>query len=146
MERGALEYFDTIDRMGGMVEAIEARFPQREIAESAYRFQQAVERKEKVIVGVNDFVARRTRRRSRRSTSTRRPPARQIARLRQLRADRDNGRVRRGPRRACKRAAEGRGNTMLPLLEAVRAYATRRRDVRRAARGVGRVRRSAASI
>ena len=57
MEDGALAYFDAIDRMGGMVEAIERGFPQKEIAESAYRFQQAVERKDKVIVGVNDFVA-----------------------------------------------------------------------------------------
>jgi methylmalonyl-CoA mutase N-terminal domain/subunit len=56
LERGAQEYFDKIDRMGGMVAAIEAGFPQREIAESAYVFQQAVERKEKIIVGVNDFV------------------------------------------------------------------------------------------
>ena len=56
MEDGALAYFDQIDRMGGMVEAIERGFPQQEIAESAYRFQQAVERREKIIVGVNDFV------------------------------------------------------------------------------------------
>src|SRR6188508_3434658 len=55
MERGALEYFETIDRMGGMVEAIEQGYPQREIAESAYRFQQAVEKREKLIVGVNAF-------------------------------------------------------------------------------------------
>src|SRR5207247_8954932 len=56
MEDEALAYFERIDRMGGMVEAIERGFPQQEIAESAYRFQQAVERKEKIIVGVNDFV------------------------------------------------------------------------------------------
>ena len=56
MEDGALGYFATIDRMGGMVEAIERGFPQKEIAEASYRFQQAVESKEKVIVGVNDFV------------------------------------------------------------------------------------------
>src|SRR5262247_2241964 len=56
MEAEALAYFDQIDRMGGMVDAIERGFPQKEIAESAYRFQQAVERREKVIVGVNDFV------------------------------------------------------------------------------------------
>src|SRR5204863_950557 len=56
MEDEATAYFDTIDRMGGMVAAIERGFPQQEIAESAYRFQQAVERKEKIIVGVNDFV------------------------------------------------------------------------------------------
>jgi methylmalonyl-CoA mutase N-terminal domain/subunit len=74
MERGALEYFETIDRMGGMVEAIERGFPQREVSDSAYRFQQAVERKEKVIVGVNDFVADERQAECRRSTSTRRPP------------------------------------------------------------------------
>src|SRR6185503_6916559 len=56
MEDGTLEYFDAIDRMGGMVQAIEGGFPQREIAESAYRFQQSVERKEKVIVGVNGYT------------------------------------------------------------------------------------------
>ena len=56
MEQGAKGYFDTIDRMGGMVEAIEQGFPQREIAEASYRFQQAVERRDKVVVGVNDFV------------------------------------------------------------------------------------------
>jgi methylmalonyl-CoA mutase N-terminal domain/subunit len=56
MEKDAYAYFDVIDRMGGMVAAIERGYPQREISESAYRFQQAVERKEKVIVGVNDYV------------------------------------------------------------------------------------------
>jgi methylmalonyl-CoA mutase N-terminal domain/subunit len=49
------EYFRKIDEMGGMVEAIEAGFPQKEIQESAYQFQRAVERGEKVIVGVNEF-------------------------------------------------------------------------------------------
>src|SRR5436189_552118 len=56
IEKDALAYFERIDRMGGMVEAIERGFPQQEIAESAYRFQQAVERKEKIVVGVNGFV------------------------------------------------------------------------------------------
>src|SRR5881394_16255 len=56
LEEGARGYFDAIDRMGGMVEAIENGYPQREIAESAYRFQQAVEQRDKVIVGVNDYV------------------------------------------------------------------------------------------
>ncbi len=56
LEEETLAYFDTIDRMGGMVEAIEQGYPQREIAESSYRFQQAVEQRDKVIVGVNDFV------------------------------------------------------------------------------------------
>ena len=56
MEEGALAYFDTIDRMGGMVAAIEHGYPQKEIAESAYRFQQAVEQRDKIVVGVNAFA------------------------------------------------------------------------------------------
>ncbi len=122
MERGAREYFDSIDRMGGMVEAIEAGFPQREIAESAYRFQQSVERGERVIVGVNEFAV---------AEPTPIPTLyideaaadRQIARLRELRQRRDNGRVR-ASLDALRRAADGRENTMPPLIEAVRAYAT----------------------
>src|SRR6266513_1854732 len=93
MEDGALAYFETIDKMGGMVEAIERGFPQREIAESSYRFQQAFERKEKVIVGVNDFVQADD------------PPIeilyidesaadKQLAKLEALRRTRDNDRVR----------------------------------------------------
>ena len=58
MEEGAYKYFDTIDRLGGMVAAVEQGYPQREIAESSYRFQQAVEKKEKQIVGVNAYVVK----------------------------------------------------------------------------------------
>ncbi|MEQ1907908.1 MAG: methylmalonyl-CoA mutase family protein, partial [Vicinamibacterales bacterium] len=57
IEAEALAYCDKIDGMGGMVAAVEAGFPQREIADSAYRFQQAVEARERIVVGVNSFVA-----------------------------------------------------------------------------------------
>ncbi|MBP1603424.1 MAG: scpA 3 [Acidobacteria bacterium] len=122
LERGAREYFDTIDRMGGMVAAIERGYPQREVAESAYRFQQAVERKDRIIVGVNDFVEEEAR-----GVPTlyidEAAAERQTERVRQLRKDRDNGRVRRALD-ALKRAAEGQANTMVPLIEAARVYAT----------------------
>ena len=122
MEDEATAYFDTIDRMGGMVEAIERGFPQREISESAYRFQQAVERKEKVIVGVNDFV------------QADEPPIRtlyidegagdtQLAKLEKLRRTRDGDRVRRALDKMRDTAATD-GNLMPPILDAVRAYAT----------------------
>ena len=52
MEQGALDYFCKIDSMGGMVAAIEKGFPQREIQDSAYQYQKAVERGDQVIVGV----------------------------------------------------------------------------------------------
>src|SRR5439155_17654803 len=56
MEQGALDYFDQIDAMGGMISSIEAGFPQKEIQESAYQFQKALERKEKIMVGMNEYV------------------------------------------------------------------------------------------
>jgi methylmalonyl-CoA mutase N-terminal domain/subunit len=122
MEREAYAYFDTIDRMGGMVAAIEHGYPQKEIAESAYRFQQSVERKEKVIVGVNGYVE---------EDEPRVPilyidegaAERQIARLQQLRRDRDRAAVQRSLD-ALKRGAAAGENTMPLLIDAVRAYAT----------------------
>ncbi len=122
MEDGAKEYFETIDRMGGMVAAIEHGFPQKEIAEASYRFQQSVEKREKIIVGVNDFVMENEE-----------PipilyidettAERQVERLRQLRRDRNNDAVTRALA-ALREAAAGKGNTMYPLLDCVRAYAT----------------------
>ena len=119
---GAVRYFEQIDRMGGMVAAIEAGFPQREIAESSYRFQQAVEAKEKVIVGVNDFVQADDR-----PIETlyldETTADRQLARLESLRQQRDNGRVARSLD-ALRAAASTTTNLMPPMLDAVRAYAT----------------------
>jgi methylmalonyl-CoA mutase N-terminal domain/subunit len=122
MEQGAREYFSIIDRMGGMVEAIEQGFPQKEIAEASYRFQQSVEKREKVIVGVNDCVQ-----------EDEEPipilyiddttANRQLARLEALRKRRDNDSVQRSLA-ALRETARGAGNTMYPLLECVRAYAT----------------------
>jgi methylmalonyl-CoA mutase N-terminal domain/subunit len=122
MEREAKRYFEVIDGMGGMVEAIEHGFPQKEIAEASYRFQQSVENREKIIVGVNDYVQEDE------------PPVpilyidettagRQLARLEDLRRTRDSDRVRRALD-ALRETARGRGNTMYPLMDAVRAYAT----------------------
>ncbi len=122
MEEGALRYWETIDRMGGMVEAIEIGYPQKEIAEASYQFQQAVERREKTIVGVNDFVQ-----------ADEKPieilyiddttAERQLARLAELKRTRDHDRVQRALD-GLRQAARGRDNTMPPLLECVRAYAT----------------------
>jgi methylmalonyl-CoA mutase, N-terminal domain len=122
MERGAKAYFETIDRMGGMVEAIEEGYPQREIAEASYRFQQAFEKREKIMVGVNDYVQNDE------------PPfpilyidestaGKQLARLQELKRTRDNDAVRRSLD-ALGATARGQGNTMYPLLDCARAYAT----------------------
>jgi methylmalonyl-CoA mutase, N-terminal domain len=122
MEREAKKYFEIIDGMGGMVEAIEQGFPMKEIAEASYRFQRAVETRDKIIVGVNDFVQ---------EDETRIPILyidettgdRQIARLQELRKTRDNDAVRR-TLEALKETARATGNTMYPLMDCVRAYAT----------------------
>jgi methylmalonyl-CoA mutase N-terminal domain/subunit len=122
MEDGAFEYFDAIDKMGGMVAAIESGFPQKEIADSAYRFQLAVERKEKVIVGVNEFIQP-----DERPIDTlyidETAATQQLARLEGLRKTRDSERVARALDEL-RRAAASSINLMPPILEAVRAYST----------------------
>ena len=56
MEKGAFDYFGKLDAMGGMVKAIERGYPQKEVAEASYQYQRAVEAREKIIVGANEFV------------------------------------------------------------------------------------------
>ena len=122
LEAEALAYFDEIDRMGGMVEAIESAYPQKEIAESAYRFQQAVEARQQIIVGVNDFVTQ-----DEKQVGTlyidESAGERQLAKLQQLKASRDDAAVR-SALAALRQGALGRSNTMPLLLDAARAYAT----------------------
>jgi methylmalonyl-CoA mutase N-terminal domain/subunit len=121
IEAEALDYFRRIDALGGMVTAVERGFPQREIQEAAFRFQREVERKERVIVGVNEYVM-----------GERPVPILYIdeavekehaARVKALRDRRDAA----GARRALedlKDAARGEDNLMPPIIEASRAYAT----------------------
>jgi methylmalonyl-CoA mutase, N-terminal domain len=122
LEAEALAYFDAIDRMGGMVAAIERGYPQKEIAESAYRFQQAVEQREQVIVGVNDFVEEGADRVGILYIDET-AGERQLARLERVRAERDQAAVARALE-GIQAAARGSGNTMPAILDAVRAYAT----------------------
>jgi methylmalonyl-CoA mutase N-terminal domain/subunit len=132
MEGGALEYFGKLDAMGGMVKAIERGYPQKEIAEAAYRYQRAVERREKVIVGVNEFAIEEE---SPNILYIDESVARQqSAKLKALRGRRSNERVEQclhALKEAAARepAATANGklsahNTMPYILDAVRAYAT----------------------
>jgi methylmalonyl-CoA mutase N-terminal domain/subunit len=122
LERACHEYCERIDAMGGMVAAIERGYPQREIQDAAYRFQTALESREKIIVGVNEFVAPEP------------TPVdmlviddeaheRQCAKLKKLRAERNDSLVRRSLDQL-KRAAEGTQNLLPPILDCVRSYAT----------------------
>ena len=122
LEAGAREQIDRIDALGGMVPAIEAGYPQREIADSAYRTQRAVETGGQTIVGVNRYVddAPPAIETLRIDESAARRQAERIARIRRTR---DRGRVDRALD-ALRRTAAGAGNLMPPLIEAVRAHAT----------------------
>ena len=122
MENGALDYFRKIDSMGGMVASIEKGFPQREIQDSAYEYQKAVERGDQVIVGVNKYEMEND---SQIPTLAIDESVRdhQVERLNQTRAKRDNGAVS-NALEALKRAAQHGENTMPATIEAVHAYAT----------------------
>ena len=131
IEQGAFDYFQKLDAMGGMVRAIERGFPQKEVADASYAYQRAVENREKIIVGVNDYVVEEE------------PPEIlhigesvrdwQSAKLQRLRARRSNQAVAQSlnalRQTLSLEPVPGRGslsaaNTMPCLLDCVRAYAT----------------------
>ncbi len=122
MERRAVDYIRRIDEMGGIIRAVEEGYPQKEIGESAYRFQREVEEGERLIVGVNVFQ-------SEQQASVEilkigdQVAESQIARLRQVKAERDARAVKRTLAKV-EAAARGTENLMPPVLEAVKAYAT----------------------
>jgi methylmalonyl-CoA mutase N-terminal domain/subunit len=121
VERGAWDYIEKIDAMGGMVPAIERSYPQREIAEASYKYQVAVDKKEKIIVGVNDYVAAEKPLDILQIDET--VAHRQAERLSKLRADRSKAEVDRRLN-ALRKAAQGKDNLMPFLFDAVKAYAT----------------------
>jgi len=122
MVDGTFDYFRRIDDLGGMVEAIEAGFPQREIMDAAFAYQRAFEEKEKLIVGVNAYQLENE------------PPIdilyigddladRQIAFMNSVKEQRDAGAVGR-TLDALKKGAAGTENTMPLILDCVKAYCT----------------------
>ncbi len=122
LEEEAADYIRRIDEMGGMIAAIEAGFPQREIQDAAYEYQKAVERRHKIVVGVNQHVVDDE------------PPVeilqisddvrkRQVERLAELKSRR-NSKDLRDSLTGLKRAAGGDQNLMPFIMEAVRSYAT----------------------
>ncbi len=123
MEDGALDYFEKIDAIGGMVEAVEKGFPQREIQESAYQYQKAVERGEQTIVGVNKYAMEDEQAKIDILVIDETVRDHQVARLEQAKARRDHGAVANALEKL-KQAARTNDNTMPATIEAVRAYAT----------------------
>jgi methylmalonyl-CoA mutase, N-terminal domain len=122
MERQALEYIRRIDEMGGIIRAVEEGYPQKEIGESAYRFQREVEEEKRLVVGVNAFQ-------SDQQASVEilkiddQVAESQIARLRKVKTERNQRAVEQALAKV-EAAARGTDNLMPPVLEAVRAYAT----------------------
>ena len=122
VEAEAEAYIRKIDDLGGMVRAVELGYPQREIAEASYRYQQQLERKEKIIVGINEFAAPDVQP----IAVLRIDPEverRQIDRLRRVRAARDARQVQRALD-TLRRAGERADNTMDRVVDCVRASAT----------------------
>jgi methylmalonyl-CoA mutase, N-terminal domain len=121
VEAGAWDYIRKIDSIGGMVAAIESGYPQREIAEASYRYQMELDKKEKIMVGVNDFVSEENPLEILQIDET--VAHRQSERLNKLRADRSQGEVAR-TLAALRKSAEGKENLMPAIYSAVKAYAT----------------------
>ncbi|HYL65126.1 MAG TPA: methylmalonyl-CoA mutase family protein [Candidatus Methylomirabilis sp.] len=121
VERGAWEYVERIDAMGGMVAAIERGYPQREIAEASYRYQRELDKKEKIMVGVNDFISEEKPLEILQIDET--VAHRQAERLKKLRSERSQEAVNR-TLNALRTASKSSANLMPFLLDAVKAYAT----------------------
>ncbi|MFQ5843035.1 MAG: methylmalonyl-CoA mutase, partial [Thermodesulfobacteriota bacterium] len=122
IEAKALDYIEKIDSMGGAIKAVESGFMQNEILNSAYAYQKAIENQDLIIVGLNEFI-------------TYEEPLTDVLRidpeveryqkekLVKVKAERDFSRVKR-TLEALKEAAEGNGNIVPPVLDAVKVYAT----------------------
>ncbi|MDP8949615.1 MAG: methylmalonyl-CoA mutase family protein, partial [Actinomycetota bacterium] len=122
IERQAYDYFRQIDEMGGMIKAIEAGFPMREIADASARYQRELEERKRYMVNVNVYEPQEEQ-----DVEIHRIDPeisqRQLDRLKELKEKRDNALVEQRLEEL-KEAARGDDNTMYPILEAVRAYAT----------------------
>lgn len=122
MEEGAYAYFKKLDEMGGMVSAIEKGFPQREIKDAAYAYQKEIDGKERIIVGLNEFVTEE-------KTAIKvfkideDTAKRQIQRLKNVKKKRDEKRLQKAMG-DLKKAAASNGNLMPLLIEVVKAYGT----------------------
>ncbi len=121
VERGAWNYIDKIDALGGMVAAIERGYPQREISEASYRYQVALDKKEKIMVGVNDFVSNEKPLETLQIDES--VAHRQAERLTRLRAERSKDEVSRRLN-ALRKATQGKDNLMPYIFDAVKCYAT----------------------
>jgi len=123
VEAKAQEYIDRIDQMGGAVAAIEKGFIQKEIADSAYRYQKEIEKNERIVVGLNKFQVKEKEKPKDLLKVDPSVGDRQVARLQELKGSRDSAAVQQALAEL-KTAAEGDANLMPPILKAAKALAT----------------------
>jgi len=123
MERRAYEYFDKIESLGGVLPAIKDGFFQKEIADTAYKYQRQIERGERTVVGVNKYMIKEQQPLSTLKVDVA-AQERQISRLRELKARRDDSRVKRTLERLRCTLEDDKANCIAPILDAVQQYAT----------------------
>jgi methylmalonyl-CoA mutase N-terminal domain/subunit len=123
IEKRAYEYFEKIERLGGVIKAIERGFFQKEISDAAYRYQREIERKKRIIVGVNEYVVENEKIEIPILMINPEVERVQVAGVRALRTRRDNDLVKRRLE-SLKNAARGTDNLMPHIVEAARAHAT----------------------
>ena len=123
MEEKAFEYFDKIERAGGLLNAIKTGFLQREIAETSYRYQQELEKGDRVIVGVNRYQIEEKKPIETLKINEE-AQRRQVERIAMVRGTRDNVKVQDALEDLRKTFEDEKANSMYPIIKAVRAYAT----------------------
>jgi methylmalonyl-CoA mutase, N-terminal domain len=123
LERQAYDYFDRIDKLGGVVEAIKENFFQREIAEASFQYQSEVESKQRIVVGVNKYVLEDEQQIEILKVDAKLEQE-QIDRVRALRARRDSGSVETALARLKDDASHDHRNLMGPIIDAARVHVT----------------------
>jgi len=124
MERRAFDYLRRIDEMGGIIRSVEEGYPQKEIGESAYRYQREVEQGDRLIVGVNAFKSGAADSNIELLKIDEQVHHEQVARLQQVKAERDQAAVQVALQKVEAACRDEALNLMPPVLEAVKAYAT----------------------
>jgi len=123
IEKAVWNYLDEIDKMGGMLEAIESGYVQKHIQDSSYKYQKEIDSQEQIIVGVNKFQIQEDLSKIEILKVSKESEEKQRERLKQVKSNRDNEEVKKALAKV-RKAAEGDENLMYPILEAVKTYAT----------------------
>jgi methylmalonyl-CoA mutase N-terminal domain/subunit len=127
LETKANEYIKKVDELGGMVKAVEKGYPQREILKSAYDYQMAEEKGERVVIAGNKFVSEKREKIRGFYRPQPKMVQKHIRNLKQMREERENGKVKTALanlKKAAEKPAGNKNNLMPPIIEAVKAYAT----------------------